>query len=90
MTGVTNKTAGAIAYQGFREIYGTLKDLVCRYEKALDSLSGEISDGELNLSESGQDGLNELQEILNELTDLREAVMWREIMFRPENGELKR
>ena len=77
MTGVTNKTAGAIAYQGFNETYQALRRIVDKYSELIGSLECE------------SEALQGLQDLEYELTDLREAVMYRSLMFRSE-AELKR
>ncbi len=77
MTGVTNKTAGAIAYQGFEETYQTLRRIVDKYSELINGLECE------------EEKLQGLQELECELIDFRESVMYRSLMFRS-CAELKR
>ncbi len=77
MTGVTKKTAGAVAYQGFNEIYQALRRICDEYSGLISSLECE------------DEKLQGLQDLEYKLIDLRESAMYRSLMFRSE-AELKR
>ena len=77
MTGVTNKTAGAVAYKGFNEIYQTLRRICEKYSGLISTL------------ECDSDKLQGLQDLEYELIDLQETAMYRSLMFRS-SAELKR
>ena len=77
MTGVTKKTAGAVAYQGFNEIYQTSRRICEKYGELISTLECE------------DEKLQGLQDLEYELIDLREAAMYRSLMFRS-SAELKR
>ena len=77
MSAVSSKTAGAIAYQGFDEAYQTLRRICEKYSELISSL------------ECDSVKLEGLQELEIELTDLRESLMYRSLMFRS-CAELKR
>ena len=77
MTGVTNKTAGAVAYQGFNEIYQALRRICEKYSGLIGSLECE------------DEKLQGLQDLEYELIELQESALYRSLMFRSD-AELKR